>query len=553
MMRAGLPILLLGLSFCTPPAYGQATPERPAADASNASNASSASSAASPPNALRLEEKEKERKPSLPVPEEKISQTRHTLTLEGQKISYSATAGTLLFRDDDGMPRASFFYVAYVREGVRDLRDRPVTFAFNGGPGSASLWVHMGAFGPKAVARNSEGMALPPPARLVDNDLSILDVTDLVFIDPVSTGYSRPFPGEDVKKFTGVKNDIESIAEFIRLWTSRNERWGSPKFLAGESYGTTRAAGLARYLDERYGMLLNGVILVSSILNWQDQDFHVGNDMPYLLILPSYTAAAWYHKKLPPELSGDLRRTLDEVEAFALHDYAVALLEGDRLPEARRREVAARLARYTGLSVDYVLRANLRIELDRFTKELLRDQGRTVGRLDTRFTGRDLDSVGEVPEYDPASAAVGGQYAGAVNDYLRRELGFKSDLVYEHFSRKVHPWSFETYPNQYANLAEPLRQEMTQNPDLKVLVVGGHFDLATPYFDSVYTLDHLGLPAELRANVRMIQYEAGHMMYIRRSEHEKLKRDLAAFIRAAAPGSPTARAGAATSPTPSSR
>ncbi|HTQ80285.1 MAG TPA: peptidase S10, partial [Thermoanaerobaculia bacterium] len=294
--------------------------------------------------------------------------------------------------------------------------------------------------------------------------------------------------------------------------------------------------GLARQLDDRYGMLLNGVILVSSILNWQDQDFHVGNDMPYILILPTYTAAAWYHKKLPPELSSDLGKTLSEVEAFALHDYALALLEGDRLPEARRREIASRLARYTGLSVDYVLRANLRIEIERFTKELLRDQGRTVGRLDTRFTGSDLDAAGEFPEYDPASAAVSGPYAGAVNDYLRRELGWKSDLVYEYLSEKVRPWSFEPYHNQYANLAETLRQEMTQNPDLKVLIVGGHFDLATPYFDSVYTIDHLGLPPELRGNIRMLQYESGHMIYIRRSEHEKLKRDLAEFIRAAASG-----------------
>ncbi len=532
MKRAGLPIALLVLPLFALPALGQAPPNRPPTE-----------------EAPSLHRDEKEKKP---LPEEKISQTRHTLTLDGQKIPYAATAGTLLFKDDDGTPRASFFYVAYVREGVREPRDRPVTFAFNGGPGSASLWIHLGALGPKAVARDPEGRALPPPARLIDNDLSILDVTDLVFIDPIWTGYSRPLPGEDVKKFTGVQNDIESTAEFIRLWTSRNERWSSPKFLAGESYGTTRAAGLARYLDARYGMLLNGVILVSSILNWQDQEFHVGNDMPYLLILPSYTAAAWYHKKLPPELSGDLRRILDEVESFALHDYALALLEGDRLPEARRREVAARIARYTGLSVDYVLRANLRIELDHFTKELLRDQGKTVGRLDTRFTGRDLDSVGEIPEYDPASEAVGGPFAGAINDYLRRELGFKSDLVYEYSSRKVHPWSFDAFPNQYVNLAEPLRQEMTRNPDLKVLVLGGHFDLATPYFDAVYTLDHLGLPPELRGNVRMIQYEAGHMMYIRRSEHEKLKRDLAEFIRTASAAS-TVSATTPTSPTRSSR
>jgi carboxypeptidase C (cathepsin A) len=488
-----------------------------------------------PADPARPDARERERK-LLPPPEEKVTQTRHALTLDGRRIDYTATAGTLLLRDDAGTPRASCFFVAYVKDGVRDPRERPVTFAFNGGPGSAALWVHLGAFGPKAVARDPEGNALPPPARLVDNEFSLLDMTDLVFIDPVWTGYSRPLPGEEVERFTGFQKDVESVAEFIRLWTTRNERWASPKLIAGESYGTTRAAGLARYLDERYGMQLNGVILVSAILNWQNQEFHVGNDMPYILILPTYAAAAWYHGKLPPELSGDLRRTLDEVEAFALHDYALALLAGDRLPERERRAIAARLARYTGLSVDYVLRANLRVEIDRFTKELLRDRGRTVGRLDTRFTGSDLDAAGEVPEYDPASAAVNGPYATAINDYLRRELGWKSDLVYEYLSRKVFPWSYAEFQNRYANLAEMLRQEMARNPDLKVLIAEGHFDLATPYFDAVYTVDHLGLPPELRGNVRVIQYEAGHMMYLRRSEHAKLKRDLAEFFRAVAAG-----------------
>ncbi|HZF10786.1 MAG TPA: peptidase S10 [Thermoanaerobaculia bacterium] len=524
MQRSGLPIALLLLPLCllALPVHGQGAPDP-------------APAAGAPPAHREDKEKDREKKPA-PPPEEKVSQTHHTLTLGGQTIAYTATAGTLLLRDDDETPRASFFYIAYIKDGVKDPHQRPVTFSFNGGPGSASLWVHLGAFGPKALARDPEGRALPPPGHLVDNDLSLLDTTDLVFIDPIWTGYSRPLPGEDVKKFTGLENDVKSVAEFIRLWTSRNERWASPKLLAGESYGTTRAAGLARYLDDRYGLQLNGLILVSSILNWQDQDFHVGNDMPYLLILPTYTATAWYYQKLPPELSGDLRRTLDEVEAFALHDYALALLAGDRLPAGERREIATRLARYTGLSVDYVLRANLRVELERFTKELLRDQGKTVGRLDTRFTGWDLDAAGETPEYDPASAAVNAPYAGAVNDYLRRELGFKSDLVYEYVSNKVRPWSFEPFHNQYVNVAEYLRQEMNQNPEMKVLIVGGHYDLATPYFDSVYTMDHLGLPPELRGNIRMIQYEAGHMMYIRRSEHEKLKRDLTEFITAVSGG-----------------
>jgi carboxypeptidase C (cathepsin A) len=473
------------------------------------------------------EEKQKDKKP----PEEKISTTRHTITLDGQKIAYTANAGNLVLKDDEGKAKASVFFVAYTRDGVKDPAERPVTFSFNGGPGAASLWVHLGAFGPKRVERTDEGMGLPPPGRLIDNEYSILDLTDLVFIDPVSTGFSRPAAGEDPKQFHGVQQDIEWVAEFIRLWVTRNERWASPKLVAGESYGTTRAAGLAQHLNDRYGMMLNGVVLISSVLNWQNQEFNVGNDMAYILILPTYAAAAWYHKKLPPELSGDLRKTLDEVEAFALGDYATALMQGDRLPAERRREIAARVARYTGLSPDYVERTNLRVEIFRFTKELLRDQRKTVGRLDSRFTGSDLDAAGEIPEFDPSSASLDGPYAAAINDYLRRELGVKEDLIYERLSRKVWPWSWEGFENRYVNLAEPLRQAMTRNPDLKVLFTCGYYDLATPYFDSVYTADHLGLPESLRSNVRIAWYEAGHMMYVREADHAKLKKDIAAFVR----------------------
>ncbi len=339
-------------------------------------------------------EKKQEKEDAKP-PAEKSSVTHHILTLDGRKFPYTATAGNLLLKDDAGTVKASVFYISYALDGVKDPAGRPVTFTFNGGPGSASLWLHMGAFGPKKVERTDDGMALPPPGRLIDNEYSILDLTDLVFIDPVSTGYSRPAPGQDPKQFHGVRKDVESVADFIRLWTTRNQRWASPKFVAGESYGTTRAAGLAYHLADRYGMNLNGVMLISTILNWQDQDFHVGNDHPCFIHLPTYTATAWYHKKLPPELSGDLFKALAEAESFALDEYAPALLQGDRLPEARRKEIAAKLARYTGLSQTFVERSNLCIELHRFCKELLRDQGKTVGRLDTRFTGTDLDAAGE--------------------------------------------------------------------------------------------------------------------------------------------------------------
>ena len=480
-----------------------------------------------PPAPGKSEEKPQDKKPT---PEEKSSRTQHSITLDGQKIPYTATASTTLLKDEDGTAKATVFSIAYTRDGVKDPGTRPVTFSFNGGPGSASLWVHMGAFGPKRVERDPEGMATKPPGHLVDNDLSILDVTDLVFIDPVDTGYSRTVPGQDGKQFHGVRQDVESVGEFIRLWVTRNQRWASPKFIAGESYGTTRAAGLALFLDERYGMQLNGLVLVSSVLNWQNQEFHTGNDMPYIIHLPTYAATAWYHKKLPPELQRDLRATLKEVEEFSRTEYALALHEGDRLTPERRKEVATKVARYSGLSPEYVERTNLRIEIFRFTKELLRDQGKTVGRLDTRFIGRDLDAAGESFEFDPSSASVGGPYVAAANDYIRRELKFDYDLVYEFSSPKVRPWSFGDSENQYLNMAEYLRQAMVRNPDLKVLITAGYYDLATPYFDSVYTVDHLGLPPELRDHIRITNYEAGHMMYIRAADHRKLKQDIAGFL-----------------------
>lgn len=480
---------------------------------------------------VHAQEKEKEPVKDMKPPEEKVSTTRHTITLGGEKIAYTANAGNMVLKDEEGKAKASVFYVAYTKDGVKDPGERPVTFSFNGGPGAASLWVHLGAFGPRRVERTEEGMSLPPPGRLVDNEHSLLDVTDLVFIDPVSTGYSRAAPGEDPKQFHGVRQDIEWVAEFIRLWITRNERWASPKLIAGESYGTTRAAGLAQFLGERYGMMLNGVVMVSSVLNWQNQEFNVGNDMPYILHLPTYAATAWYHRKLAPELQGDLRKTLDEVEAFSRGEYALALLQGDRLAPEKRREIAGRVARYTGLSPEYVERSNLRIEIYRFTKELLRAEGKTVGRLDTRFTGSDLDSVGEEPEYDPASVSTDGPYVAMVNDYLRRELGYKEDRPYERLAM-VWPWSWAGFENKYVNLAESLRKAMTRNPDLQVLFTCGYYDLATPYFDSVYTVDHLGLAESLRGHVKLAYYESGHMMYIRKADHAKLKKDIADFIKA---------------------
>lgn len=470
-----------------------------------------------------------------PVPEEQVSTTSHRLQVGGRELRYTATAGNYLLAEEDGTPKASVFFVAYTLDGADDPALRPVTFSFNGGPGAAAVWVHLGAFGPKKVRMDVEGMPLPPPGSLVPNEHTLLPETDLVFIDPVSTGWSRAVPGEDPQQFHGYEEDIRSVGEFIRLWTTRNGRWASPKFIAGESYGTTRAAGLAGYLQNRFGMYLNGLVLVSPVLNWLNQEFEIGNDLPCIIHLPTYAATAWYHGRLAGELSGDLEALLAEVEEFALTDYALALHRGDDLAPERRREIAGRIARYTGLAPDYVLRSNLCVPIYRFTKELLREEGKTVGRLDSRFTGYDRDAAGEFPEYDPSLVAVDVGYVTLLNDYLRRELGYETDLVYEALSPRVRPWSFDEQQNRYLNAAETLREAMVRNPSLRVLLTSGYYDLATPYFDADYTVAHLGLPEALRGNVEVTYYRAGHMMYIKQSEHAKLHDDLVAFYRAALP------------------
>jgi carboxypeptidase C (cathepsin A) len=377
---------------------------------------------------------------------------------------------------------------------------------------------------------------LPPPYRLTDNQQSVLDETDLVFIDPVSTGYSRAVPGEKTAQFHGFKKDIESVGDFIRLYTTRYNRWASPKFLIGESYGTTRAAGLAGYLQDRHGMYLNGIMLVSTILNFQTARFFTGNDLPYVLFLPTYAATAWYHHKLPEELQADLSRTLKEVEAFALGEYNLALMKGAALADEERAEVVEKLARYTGLTPDYIEQTNLRINIHRYVKELLRDQHRTVGRFDSRFTGIDRDAAGEKHEYDPSYVVVQGAYTAMLNDYVRVELKYENDQLYEIISDRVQPWSYEEHQNQYLNVAETLREAMTKNPFLKVFVANGYYDLATPYFATHYTFNHLGIDASLQDNICMGHYEAGHMMYIHGPSLVQLKADLASFIQAAIAG-----------------
>ena len=476
-------------------------------------------------------------------PQDRLSITQHSITIDQKEIHYTVTAGTIVLKEEQEKgsksygekAKASVFFVAYTLDNTGDTAKRPITFSFNGGPGSSSVWLHLGVLGPRCVETDQQGNLLQPPYRLIENQYSVLDQTDLVFIDPISTGFSRVVQGEEAKQFHGFKKDIESIGDFIRLYTTRYQRWTSPKFLIGESYGTTRAAGLSGYLQERHGLYLNGIMLISSVLDFQTIRFMNGNDLPYILYLPSFTATAWYHNLLDAELQVDFHQTLKEVEAFAVGEYTLALMKGKDLPEDERQEITRKLVRYTGLPIDYIERADLRVSIMRFCKELLRAQGKTVGRFDSRFTGLDRDSVGERFEYDPSYTNILGPYTATLNDYLRSQLKFESDLAYEILTDRVHPWNYDTHQNQYVNVTDTLRKAMTTNPYLKVFVASGYYDLATPYMATQYTFNHLGLDKSLQQNVSMSFYEAGHMMYVHQQSLIQLKKDLSCFIQLANP------------------
>lgn len=464
---------------------------------------------------------------------EEVSETTHEVIIDGRKVAYKAIAGTIALTEDIEDPKASMFYIAYVRTDVKDRSKRPITFSFNGGPGSSSVWLHLGVFGPRRVLMDDMGHSVPPPYRLVDNEYSILDQTDLVFIDPVSTGFSRAVEGEDAHQFHGIDEDIKSVGEFIRLYTTRNKRWASPKFLVGESYGTTRAAGLSGYLQNNHGMYFNGIMLISSILDFGTARFSSGNDLPYIVFLPTYTATAWYHKRLDADLQGDLQSALRASEEFANGEYALALLKGDALSPDEHDAVSRKLARFTGLSQEYIKQVNLRPVIHRFTKELLRDRRRTVGRLDSRFVGIDPDAAGEYTDYDPSYSNILGAYSSMMNHYIRAELEYESDAPYEILTGNVHPWNYGKYRNRFVNVAETLREAMTKNQSLKVFVANGYYDLATPYAATEHTFRHMGLDPSLQDNVTMGYYEAGHMMYIHMESLKKLRADLLAFLSSA--------------------
>jgi carboxypeptidase C (cathepsin A) len=478
---------------------------------------------------------------SSDVGKDNLKVTPHTITLGGVTIDYEATAGTLTVQEDEAKHKANMFFVAYTKSKIEDLSQRPITFAFNGGPGSSSVWLHMGLLGPKRVDLGADGSSLAPPYRLVDNEASLLDLTDLVFIDPVTTGYSRAETADEAKQFHGVTQDVRSVAEFIRLYVTKFRRWDSPKYLAGESYGTTRAAALADRLQDALGMNLNGIMLISSVLNFQTLRFDDGNDLPYALFLPTYTATAWYHKKLAPELLADRQKTLAEVEKFALGEYTLALMKGSALTAQERQDIARKLACYTGLSEDYVRRANLRIEIHRFTKELLRDSHKTVGRYDSRFVGRDGDAAGEQPGYDPSYSAVQGPYTALLQSYLSKDLRYVRELPYRILTSRVQPWDYGQARNRYLNVSSSLREAMARNPGLRVFVANGYYDLATPYLATRFTMNHLDLDGDCLARIRMGYYDAGHMMYIDKKSLHKLRKDLASFLQGAVVVQPVSR------------
>lgn len=454
--------------------------------------------------------------------------TRHEITLDGKPFAYTATAGMMPLRNPLGDIEAGIFFMSYT---VESDTPRPITFSFNGGPGSSSVWLHIGAVGPKRVVLNADGGAPKPPYRLADNEETWLRHTDLVFIDPVGTGYSRAIKKEDEKKYWGLEGDVESVGQFIRNYLTKYNRWLSPTFIVGESYGTTRGAALSNLLLE-HGIALSGLTLVSSILNFQTARFTKGNDLPYYLFLPTYTATAWYHKKLPTELQNlSLTDVLAQVESWAKSEYWPALAEGSRLPTAKQKRIQVKLARYTGLDAAYCDLSDLRIHIHRFCKELLRKEKRTVGRLDSRYVGIDGSHVGEFPEADPSNAAIFPAYASTMNDYVRRTLGYETDLPYYIFNPGDlwKHWNWGSAGEGSPDTSESLRKALSRNPFMKVFVASGYYDLATPYFATEYTLSHLGLDPTLEENITTEYYEAGHMMYVHVDYLKKLRADVDAF------------------------
>jgi carboxypeptidase C (cathepsin A) len=468
---------------------------------------------------------------TAPAPSDDINLacTQHEVRIDGKSFPYCAYAGSLTMKDEAGKAKANIFFVAYCNE-ADDLTKRPLTFLFNGGPGAAAVWLHLGGAGPKTIDLDDEGIPKGPPFRVVDNPATWLHGSDLVFIDPVSTGFSRPAPGEDPKQFHGLQEDIASVAEFIRVYITKYHRWGSPIYLAGESYGTTRASAMAGYLNDRYGIAVNGITLISSVLDFKTLEAGPENDLPYEMYLPSFAAVAWYHKKLAPDYQADLQKTIDEARKFTTDVYAPALLKGASLTIAERTKLIKQLAGFTGLSEDLIDRDDLRINPGQFEKQLLGDGHQIIGRFDGRITGYDAEAARGGPGYDPSFTRYLAAYTSAFNQYVRDDLMYQSDLPYEALTGKVQPWPMD---NVY--VIDDLQNAMLQNPHLRVQFISGYFDLATPFFSADYTINRMQLSREVRANITHLYFPTGHMVYHHRESAKKMAEAQEKFVAAGIP------------------
>jgi len=490
------------------------------------------------PGTARTDEPPTEPASSAETAKPESVQTSHQVRVDGKSVPYTATAGWLILRDESGKPAARFGYTAYVKDGVTDPTRRPVLFAFNGGPGSSSIWLHMGILGPRRVEVSDPGFTPPPPVGLVDNAYTVLDVTDIVMIDPVGTGYSKVLGQSKIEDYWGVDQDIRSVAKFIVQWVEENGRWRSPKYILGESYGGIRAPGLAYELQTHHGLNLNGVALVSPFMNFAFGVDGIGLDLPHALFLPGLAAAAWYHDRIADK-PADLREFLDEVERFAMDVYLPALQQGYTLPEKDRRAIAAQAAAFTGTSVDYWMKAGLRVSHEQFLQELGRDENTVTGRIDARFVGPSLDPLAERQDYDPLFPSIGPAFTAGFKDYYRRELEFDVDDEYVVMAEAWKGWDWKhaapgsggVFVPPFPNVLPDLAHAMKMNPGLGVLVQQGYYDLATPYFIADYYLRHLDIPAEARKRIRLEHYEAGHMMYVHPASMQKFRDDLAGFIR----------------------